>query len=238
MRQHLFECTQAGNLIVGHSDVHYLIFVTIIASELEHLWKTTCYFAHDECLNNPQLITVYLHREFFKSSLEMNVRQNLDFHTGLKQNFIYVVLNLVLFYIFINRFFIYRYFKLLTHRLNVCVATSTSAPTSSSTNCSAISKAESAMQIGALATLGSSYRSPRKLEGGSPNLQAAFAYHSQPQAVQIASQEIWDGYYFNFLEAIGSIHNMKLKHFEDTLSGLVSTDMSCPSSVGTPNSKA
>ena len=82
MREHLYQCTAVGCKIVGDTDLHYLIFLIIIASELEHLWKTTCYFAHDECLNNPQLITLYLHREFFKSSMEMNVRPNLDFNAG------------------------------------------------------------------------------------------------------------------------------------------------------------
>ena len=88
MREHLYQCETAKSstnrhLIVGKNDIHYLIFLTFVSSELENLWKSTCYFAHDESLKNPQLLTLFLHREFFKTSMEYQSLANLDIHPGL-----------------------------------------------------------------------------------------------------------------------------------------------------------
>ena len=57
--------------------LEHLVFICLLASELEHLWATTCYWAHDESLDNSMLTTVYIHPEFYKRSIDINANPKL-----------------------------------------------------------------------------------------------------------------------------------------------------------------
>ena len=57
--------------------LEHLVFICLLASELEHLWATTCYWAHDESLDNSMLTSVYIHPEFYKRSIDINANPKL-----------------------------------------------------------------------------------------------------------------------------------------------------------------
>ena len=80
------ECTKEENPQLRKAKcgslLEHMVFICLVASELEHLWATTCYWAHDESIDNSMLTSVYIHPEFYKRSIDINANPKLKILPG------------------------------------------------------------------------------------------------------------------------------------------------------------
>ena len=63
--------------------LEHLVFICLLASEFEHLWATTCYWAHTESSENSMLTSVYIHPEFYKRSIDIRAQPKLKILPGI-----------------------------------------------------------------------------------------------------------------------------------------------------------
>lgn len=71
LRSFLSQCHSVGNgFTTCHSDGQHLLFVMLLASELENLWSALSHFAHNAAPQIKELVTVYLNVEFYKQGID------------------------------------------------------------------------------------------------------------------------------------------------------------------------
>ena len=66
-----FHNSKTSNVTQCFFESQHLLFICILASELENVWFAMSYFAHYAAIQISQMQTLYLHSEFFKMGMEM-----------------------------------------------------------------------------------------------------------------------------------------------------------------------
>ena len=75
--------TPTTNFKCANHNLH-LVFICMLASELEALWSATSFFAHERSVNpNHRIIkTLYLHKEFYKTAMDIKTAPDVKLSLG------------------------------------------------------------------------------------------------------------------------------------------------------------
>ena len=77
------ETPPTTNFKCANHNLH-LVFICMLASELEALWSATSFFAHERSVNpNYRIIkTLYLHKEFYKTAMDIKTAPDVKLSLG------------------------------------------------------------------------------------------------------------------------------------------------------------